>query len=75
MILEINDIERELLVCALEFWIERIDYETGAPAAHRRCGEFTRKRINELMAKLEEPLQLQGEDLFLNSKGQPNDPR
>jgi hypothetical protein len=48
-----DDVERDLLRCALVFWSAEIS-EGLASKAHRKCGEFTQHRIAEVKARLQE---------------------
>lgn len=48
-----DEVERDLLRCALEFWGAEIS-EGLASKAHQKCGGFTQRRIREMLARLKE---------------------
>lgn len=50
-----DQVERDLLRLALEFWSERIAAGAGVPQAHIKCGKFAQRRITEMLARLKEP--------------------
>lgn len=49
-----DEVERDLLRCALEFWSAEIA-DGMASKAHQKCGGFTQRRIRAMLAKLKEP--------------------
>jgi hypothetical protein len=49
----LDDVERDLLRCALEFWSSEIA-EGLASKAHRKCGAFTQRRISQMLERLQE---------------------
>jgi hypothetical protein len=51
----LDDVERDLMRCALMFWSERIAAGMNVPHAHVKCGEFTQRRIAGLLTRLQEP--------------------
>jgi hypothetical protein len=48
-----DHVERDLLRCALEFWSAEIS-DGLTSKAHRKCGEFTQRRLAEMKSRLSE---------------------